>query len=235
MSDWAAKRFWTDVAKEEIADGFVIKLDGRLVKTPAKATLLLPTEAMADAVVLEWAAQEGKIDPNTMPVTRSANASVDKVAVQEGEVVAMLADYGDADLICYRATEPQTLVARQSEGWDPMITWAADELGAVLKPRPGVMHEPQAPDSLAALKSHLEKLGPFHLTAMHDLVSITGSLVLGLAVGKFRLTGTEAWSLSRIDDDWQIEQWGEDEEAAFQAEQKRLSLLHAERFLELSS
>jgi len=124
-------------------------------------------------------------------------------------------------------------VAKQAEGWDPLVDWSATALGAPLQLRTGIMHKPQAPESLAALRGHVAALDAFRLTAFHDLVAITGSLVLGLAIAKGRLDAARAWDLSRIDEAWQIAQWGEDEEAAEQAGLKRRDLLAAERFYAL--
>ncbi|PTX57193.1 chaperone required for assembly of F1-ATPase [Litoreibacter ponti] len=233
MSEWAAKRFWEKTDVIEADAGYTVHLDGRGVRSPLKTPVVVPTRAMAEAIAEEWAAQEDKIDPLSMPVTRACNAALDKVAVQHAEVAQMLADYGDSDLICYRADSPEGLVAAQAEGWDPLVDWSATELGAPLQLRVGVMHEPQPPQSLAALHGHVERFDPFALTAVHDLVAISGSLVLGLAVTRERLEAQEAWDLSRIDEEWQISQWGEDEEAAAQAEIKRRDLLQAARFFQL--
>ena len=123
MSAWKAKRFWKEAAVEETPDGFEVKLDGRPVKTPAKRALILPSRAMAEVVAAEWDAQEGEIQPHLMPATKTANAAIDKVAVQHNEVADMLAAYGDSDLLCYRADGPEGLVARQAAVWDPMLLW----------------------------------------------------------------------------------------------------------------
>ena len=128
MAGWAAKRFWTDVTLVELPGGYGIRLDARPVKTPAKAPLVVPTRGLADAIAIEWRAQQGVIDPTGMPFTRSANSAIDKVAAQRAEVVDLIAAYGDADLICYRATVPARLVARQSAAWDPLLTWAAGRI-----------------------------------------------------------------------------------------------------------
>lgn len=233
MSEWAAKRFWEKVSVETAEGGFAVQLDGRSVRTPQKTLVVMPTETMAQAVASEWEAQGEKIDPLSMPVTRAANAALDKVTPQHGEVVDMLAAYGDSDLLCYRADSPEALVAKQAEGWDPLVDWSATDLGAPLQLRTGVMHKPQAPESLAALRDHVAAFDAFRLTAFHDLVAITGSLILGLAVTRDRLEAATAWDLSRIDEDWQISQWGEDEEAAEQASLKKRDLLAAERFFSL--
>ncbi len=129
MSGWTAKRFWTDATVEQTPEGFVVRLDGRDIRTPGKAPLIMPTRALAEAVREEWAMQGDKIDPTTMPVTRTVNSAIDKVAAQRNEVVELIAAYGDADLMCYRATSPVELVRRQSEAWDPLLDWAAETPG----------------------------------------------------------------------------------------------------------
>ena len=227
MSDWKAKRFWKDAAVVGVEDGFTVELDGRRVKTPAKRLLTLPTRAMADAVAAEWQAQEKQIDPRTMPVTKTANAAIDKVAVQKAEVVDMLAAYGDSDLLCYRADSPEELVARQAAQWDPMLDWAAETLGVRLEPRQGIMHAPQTPEALAELHRRTARLDAFELAAFHDLVSLTGSLILGFAALEQAFDPEEIWALSRLDENWQAEQWGRDDVAEQEAEIKRQAFLHA--------
>ena len=234
MSDWKPKRFWTTSTVVETDGGYTVELDGRRVKTPAKAALDLPTRAMAEAVAREWDAQEKKIDPTTMPFTRSANAAIDKVRHQHGEVADMLADYGDSDLLCYRATHPETLQQRQSEAWDPALDWAADALGARLIPRAGVVHQPQAAEALQRLRSRVLGLNAFQLAAFHDLVSLSGSLILGFAAAQNWRKPDEIWRISRLDELWQIEQWGHDDEAHAAAEVKRAAFLHAKQFFDLS-
>lgn len=234
MNDWVAKRFWTTVGIEDEGTGFGIRLDGRAVRTPAKAALVVPTCAMADAIAREWEAVEGKINPNIMPYTRSANAAIDKVSVQFEEVAEMLAAYGGSDLVCYRASGPDGLIARQSEGWDPLLNWAQQSLGARLHKTIGVMPVEQSSDALDALGAPLFAASAFELTALHDLIALSGSLVLGLAVAMGRLSADEAWSLSRIDEDWQAEQWGADEVAVQMATIKQAAFAHAAQFYKLA-
>lgn len=234
MSEWAMKRFWTEVAVEPAGDGHRVTLDGRKVKTPAKAELVLPTEPMARAVADEWAAQQDKVDPLTMPFTRSANSAIDRVTHQRAEVADMLAAYGDADLLCYRADAPEALVERQAANWDPALGWAEAVLGARLEPRSGLMHAPQDAAALDRLAGRVHDLGPFHLAGFHDLVGLTGSLVLGFAAAADWRPADEIWALSRLDEDWQAEQWGVDDEAAEEAEKKRRDFAHAKRFFDLS-
>ncbi|MDM8164727.1 ATP12 family protein [Roseovarius sp.] len=234
MSEWKAKRFWKEAQVVEAGEGFAVELDGRPVRTPLKSAMTLPSRAMAEAVAEEWDAQEGEIRPLSMPVTRAANAAIDKVTVQREEVAEMLAAYGDSDLLCYRADSPQELVARQAEAWDPLLDWADATFGARLIPVQGVMHAPQNPKALDKLAQPVHAMEPFRLTAFHDLVGISGSLVIGLAaIGEVRDIG-ELWRLSRIDEAWQEEQWGIDEEARAQAAVKESDFYAAKQFHDLA-
>ncbi len=234
MSDWKPKRFWTESAVVETEGGFTVELDGRRVKTPAKAALVLPTRAMADEVAAEWDAQEKVIDPTVMPFTRSANAAIDKVHHQHAEVADMLADYGDSDLLCYRAAHPQELQERQAEQWDPALDWAAETLSARLLPVAGVLHQPQPTAALTTLRQRVHGLSDFQMAAFHDLVSLSGSLILGFAAAHNWRSAEEIWGISRLDELWQIEQWGHDDEANAVAETKKTAFLHAKRFFDLS-
>ncbi|EYD76814.1 Chaperone [Rubellimicrobium mesophilum DSM 19309] len=230
MSGWTPKRFWTEVAVVPEGEDFAVTLDGRPVRTPLKAQLRVPTRPFAEEVAQEWAGQGEVLDPNTMPATRLANAAIDKVRAQRDEVVEMLASYGASDLLCYRAEGPDKLIARQQAGWDPLLAWSAEALGADLAVGCGVMPVAQAPGDLERLREPLEAMDAFELAAFHDLVTLSGSLVLGLAVALGRLSAEEAWRLSRLDEDFQIEEWGEDEEAAEAAARRRAALLDAARF-----
>ncbi|SPF77788.1 ATP12 family chaperone protein [Pseudoprimorskyibacter insulae] len=234
MSEWALKRFWKTVVVEEADGGYAVKLDGRGIKTPAKAPLSVPTRALAESIAAEWDAQAEHIDPNTMPCTRSANAAIDKVRHQHAEVADMLADYGDSDLLCYRAETPQSLVDRQNDTWNPLIDWAESRYGVRLLPRAGVMHAPQTPETLATLRAEVHQLDPFAMAAFHDLVSMSGSLVLGLAALHDDHAAEDIWNWSRLDEIFQEEQWGEDEEATEVATRKKSEFLHAHRFYRLS-
>jgi chaperone required for assembly of F1-ATPase len=235
MSEWKQKRFWKTVSVEPEADGFVVALDGRRVKTPAKAALILPTRAMADMIAQEWDAQIEEIDPTSMPATRSANAAIDKVAVQHAEVANMLADYGDSDLLCYRAESPRELADRQAQLWDPALDWAADALGVRLQPRAGIMHQAQDAEGQAVLATQVHEFDPFQLAAFHDLVTLPGSLILGFAAAKGWKTPDEIWNLAQLDELWQEEQWGADDEAVEARLVKLTAFRHAKVFFDLAT
>jgi chaperone required for assembly of F1-ATPase len=235
MTEWTARRFWSEVAVAEEAGAWRVLLDGRPLKTPAKTALDLPSAAMARAMADEWAAQGEVIDPRSMPVTRSANSAIDRVVPQKAEVVALLASYGETDLLCHRVDGPDALVAGQAEAWDPLLDWADETLGARLRPTTGILPVAQSPEALRRLSETLDRLDAFRLTGVHDLVTLSGSVVLGLAVAQGRLDAQTGWDLSRIDEAWQIAQWGEDEEAAQAAEIRFADFRHALRFLSLVS
>ena len=233
MSGWRPKRFWKEAAIAEVPGGYEVRLDGRPTRTPAKQPLVLPTAALARGIAAEWDAQDREVAPETMPLTRSANSAIDKVAPQQAEVARLLAAYGGSDLLCYRAASPPELVARQAAGWDPLLIWAEETLAAPLAVTQGVMPVPQPTASLAVLNGAVETLDPFALAGFHDLVALSGSLILALAVMRGRLTAEEAWALSRIDEIWQEEQWGRDEEAAELAAYRYRGFVDAARFLQL--
>ncbi|MBE0414272.1 ATP12 family chaperone protein [Yoonia sp.] len=234
MSDWKPKRFWKQADVVVCDGGYTVNLDGRPVRTPAKAGLIVPTHDLAAAIAQEWDAQAGLVDPRTMPLTRGANAAIDKVRTQRPEVIALLAEYGDSDLLCYRAVGPEQLIAQQAAGWDPVLEWAAEALGARLNIGAGVMHVTQDPMALASLRDALHEFDDFALAAVHDLIAISGSLVLALAVTRAALPPEEAWLKSRVDEHWQVSQWGEDEEAVAAELIKRAAFLDAARFYRLS-
>lgn len=232
MSEWAPKRFWTDVTVVSEADGFAIRLDSRPVRTPAKAALVVPTETMAARIAAEWKAQTEVINPKLMPWTRSANAALDKVATQLDEVKAYLGGYADTDLLLYRAKGPEGLVTRQRENWDPILDWIATRFGVQLVQTEGVMPVAQAPEALSRLTAAMDQMSVFQITGFHELVTLSGSFSLALAAVEKQRDPEVIWALSCLDEAWQIEQWGEDEEAKEALGIKKAAFLHATEFFE---
>mgnify|MGYP001826771603 FL=1 len=230
MSEWALKRFWQDATIETEADGFSVRLDGRPVRTPGKRLLSVPTELMAQRIAAEWQAQTEAIDPTTMPWTRSANSALDKVSAQRDEVRDHLLGYAGTDLLSYRADSPEGLVERQAKAWDPLLDWLESEYGVRLAVTRGVMPVAQDPDSLVRLRKAMDPMSDFHLTGFHDIVGLSGSYVLALAAIENQAPAGHIWALSRIDEDWQAEQWGVDEDAAETAEVKKAAFCHATEF-----
>lgn len=230
MSAWTPKRFWKTATAVACDGGYTVMLDTRQVKTPGKLPLVLPSLGLARAVAAEWDAQQGPLKPDTMPFTRGANSAMEKVAPQFDEVVGLLAAYGGTDLLCYRATGPQELIARQAAAWDPLLHWAATTLNAPLLATQGIVHIAQTPETTDHLHAMVAALTPFQIAAFHDLVALSGSLILALAVTHGRLTPAEAWDISRIDETYQAELWGVDEDAAALAASKRRDFHQAAAF-----
>ncbi len=234
MAEWTAKRFWENAQVTEVGAGFSVLLDGRKLRTPVKSELIVPAREMAEEIAKEWQAQGEKVDPLSMPFTRSANAAIDKVAPMHAEVSQLVAEYGGTDLICYRAASPKELVALQNAAWGPLLEWAANDLSAPLKIGEGIVHIQQDGAVLKSLAKRVETMSAFQLAAFHDLVGMSGSLIIGFGVVHAFLPVAQLWQCSRIDEDWQITQWGEDDEATATADSKKTAFLHAARFYNIA-
>ncbi len=227
------KRFYENVAVVPVADGLTIELDGRTVRTPRKTAFAVAAAALAEAIAAEWRCQGEEIDPESMPLLRLANTALDLVASQRGAVVDNLASYGGTDLLCYRAEEPADLVQRQERLWSPWLAWAKAEYGAHLVATDGIGHIAQDQAALAALHRAVDEHDVMELAAMNDLVTIAGSLVLALAVSADALDVTAAWAAVRLENDYQAERWGQDDEAEAHAARLRGEFENAARFLDL--
>lgn len=207
------KRFYRQVSVAHGIQGFSVLLDGKPVKTPGRRALALPTEKLATAIAVEWQSQGTEVIATTMPLLRLANTVIDGVAINPGDVVTAILRFGENDLLCYRAHQPPELVARQAQGWDPLLDWVRRRHGAHMTVAEGIGHVDQSPDALGAVRRALEGFDPFTLAASHVIASITGSVVLALAVADGFVLGAAAFQLSRIDEIYQAEKWGEDAEA----------------------
>jgi chaperone required for assembly of F1-ATPase len=208
------KRFYKEATHVAIEDGFAIHLDGRPVKTPGKATLLLPNDVLGAAVAAEWHAQEKEINPANMPLTRMANSAQDAVSVRFGEVADDITKFAGNDALCYRADDPESLVETQRELWDPVVDWAGDLLGGRFVLIEGIMHVSQPEDLLTAYRSRLDDETPLRLAALHTITGLTGSALLALALKEGRLDAHVVWKTAHVEEDFTIERWGEDAEAA---------------------
>ncbi len=207
-----AKRFYKKVKLVEQAKGYGLELDGRPVKTPLKQALSMPTRPLADQVAKEWEAQEEHINPATMLLTKLCNTALDRVGEGSQRIVDEIVDYANAELLCYRAEGPVELVARQSKQWDPILDWATEGLGARFSPTAGIVHQSQSEDCLGAFRRFVDALDDFTIAGFHNVMTLTGSAILAAAAREEHLPGERIWALAHLDEDWQIEQWGEDEE-----------------------
>ncbi|MBR0753613.1 ATPase [Bradyrhizobium jicamae] len=205
------KRFYTDVGVAEAAGGFAVTLDGRPIKTPTGKGVTAPTRAIADMIAAEWRAQGESIDPLTMPLTRFANSVVEGVIARVDEVADDAAKYLGTDMLFYRAGHPETLVAREGRHWDPILRWAAEELGAHFILAEGIVHVAQPEPAITAARAAFPA-DAWSVAALHVVTTITGSALLALALAHGVRDEDAIWTAAHVDEDWNIEKWGADEE-----------------------
>ena len=223
------KRFYKDVTVS--AEPYRILLDGRVVKTPMRAALTLPTLALVEAVAEEWRGQGAEIVPHTMPLTKLANTAIDRVSAMRDEVVTQIVAYAN-DTLCYRAAGD--LGTRQSAEWDAPLEWLEERYGVRLAAQIGVTHFAQAEGTIGVLRQAVESHNSFVLAALHNSATILASITLTLALAEGQLTATEAFALSQLEERYQAERWGEDEEAAKRTAGLLAELVAAEKLLRLS-
>ena len=226
----AVKRFYREA---RVGEGRRILLDGKAVKTPGRRDLALPTDALAGAVADEWNGHGETIDPRAMPLTGLANAALDRIAPDPAAFARGLAAYGESDLLHYRAEGPAPLVSRQSERWDPILAWAQQCYEIVFELATGVIHMPQPAETLARLNAALAARDAFALAGLSPLATVSGSLLIALALAEGALSLDAAWAAATLDEQWQAEQWGEDSEAAAALAGRRRDFETGARFLAL--
>lgn len=227
------KRFWTLAEAVEADGGFAIALDGRRVRTPARAELIIPARRLADAIAGEWEECGSEFAPEAMPLTGLANGAIDRIAPDRERYAAGLAAYGETDLLCYRAEGPAALVRWQAESWDALIHWARRRYDVDFNCQAGIMHVPQPQETVRKLAHAVAALDPFELAGLSPLITIGGSLVAALAVLDEMVPAETAWDAVSLDDRWQLEQWGDDPEARAALDARREDFLAAAHFLEL--
>jgi chaperone required for assembly of F1-ATPase len=227
------KRFWKEVTVQFAAGGFGIALDGRPVKTPARAELVVKSEPLADAIANEWRTCGEEVDPRAMPLTGLANAAIDRISPDPQAFAKGLIDYTAGDLLCYRAEGPPALVERQNLLWNPLLEWAQRRFDVDFVRTDGIMHVDQPAATVDRLSHEVLVQGPFRLAGLSPMVTIGGSLVSALAVLDDAVSPTSAWEAVSVDDRWQIEQWGADSEAVASLDYRERDFLVAARFLSL--
>lgn len=229
------KRFYKEAEAISLdGGGFTVVLDSRPMRTPKKAPLALPTAPLAEAIAAEWAAQGEDIKPRAMPLTKLANTTIDWVGPERARVQEMVAGYGGSDLICYHADAPAELVARQAQYWRPLLRWAEQRYAISLKVTRGIIHQEQDAAARAAFAAAVAVHDDIALMTLHDVTTITGSLVIGLALAEDEIAFAQAWTAAHVDEDHQAERWGVDAEARARQEARKADLESALRFLSLS-
>jgi chaperone required for assembly of F1-ATPase len=227
------KRFYGQATFSPEPGGVAILLDGRPVRTPGRNLLRVPTEELAEAIAGEWNSQGEKIDPRSMPLTGLANAAIDRVEPDPAGFARTLAEYGESDLLCYRAEGPRSLVERQEEVWEPLLSWARSRYDIEFETTTGVMHRRQPAATVERLGRAVAARSPFQLAGLAPLVTIAGSLIVALALAEGAIGLETAWDSALLDEAWQAEQWGADPLAAASLENRRREFDSAYRFLTL--
>lgn len=227
------KRFWTRAEAVYRDVTWALELDGKPLRTPARAPLLLPGEALARAIAGEWNAVEDQVDPRILPLTGLANAAIDWVAPDRQAFAAGLARYGESDLACYRAQGPPELVSTQARHWDPLLNWARRRYDVDFGTTVGVLHIAQPAATINRLAHAVASLDPFRLAGLSPLVTVGGSLIAALAVLEQALSPDDAWKAVTVDDRWQLQKWGSDAEAEAALENRGRDFYAGARFLEL--
>ncbi len=233
------RRFYAAVAVGESAGGHTLLLDGKPVHTPARDLLALPGRALAERLAAEWSAQGELIDPGTMPLTRLANSAIDGVARMMEATAAEVAKFSETDLVCYRAGAPEPLVAEQNAAWDPILAFAREHLGARFVCAEGVMYVAQPDAARAAVTNAVAAIaggpaGAMRLAALSTMTTLTGSVLIALAVALGHITPEEAWTKAHVDEDFQARFWGADADAAARRARRWLELDAAATFYRLS-
>lgn len=227
------KRFWTQASVTGGPGHWGVALDGRPLRTPARAVLQVPTEALASAIAAEWNAQGPQVNPRSLPLTGFANAAIDRVAPDAAAFASRLAAYAQSELIAYRADGPASLLAAQAQAWDQWVDWLARRYDVGLTITTGIMHVAQPPATLARIATAFAAFTPFQLAPLDPIVTITGSAVLALAVAEGELDATAAHDIAHVDARWQEEQWGRDPLAQAAEASRRADLAAAVACLRL--
>jgi chaperone required for assembly of F1-ATPase len=229
------KRFYKDTAVDAADGGFRVLLDGRPMRTPSKAVLVLPTKPLAEAIATEWreVPEKAEINVTHLPLTRLAATGLDRVTNQRERVIDDTAKYGASDMVCYRATDPASLVQRQHQAWQPLLDWLAERYGARLSVANGTTFVTQPDEALATLRETVAAHGDLALSALYNLTHVAGSLVIALALSEGRLSAADAFTAAQLDELYQIEKWGEDPIATKRHDGIRRDIEAGTRFLAL--
>ena len=227
------KRFYKNAVSQRAEGGYEILLDGRGVKTPARQRLVVPNERLGQAIAVEWNEQGETVSPRSMPLTGLASAAIDHVAPDPQAFARSLAIFGESDLLCYRADQPRGLVARQSEQWDPLLAWARRRYDVDFEVVTGIMHRPQPDRTVSQLARAAAAHSAPELAALAPLVTVSGSLLIGLALAEEEISFETGWSAATLDEQWQLEQWGADAEAEKALDSRRHDFEAGYRLLKL--
>ncbi|VAW04377.1 Chaperone required for the assembly of the mitochondrial F1-ATPase [hydrothermal vent metagenome] len=227
------KRFYKQAAVIRIDRGFLVELDGRVVKTPEKRPNISPTRPLATAICREWNNQGDKVNPDSMPMAKLQNTALDRVEIRRSDLIGELVKYADTDLLCYRADYPLDLARQQETLWQPLLDWVSDRHGVDLKVTTGILHLAQEAAQLARLEQYLQGVDSFRLAAFYNITTLCGSVSVALNVMGGNILADQAWAAAQLDENYQIDAWGIDDEAKIRQDNMKAELDAATRFLDL--
>ncbi|MDY0874445.1 ATP12 family chaperone protein [Dongia rigui] len=233
MQNAAPRRFYKTVAATKGTDGWNVTLDGKLLRSPAKKEFNLPTAGLAHAIAAEWDAQTEHVRPLAMPLMQLAATAIDRMGADRARIVAELAGYAGTDLVCYRASEPPSLVEREAQAWDPLLAWLRRRYDVSLVTTSGIVAVAQPPATMEALTKVIGGHDDFALAALATLIQTAGSVIIGLAVAEGEITAEQGAHAAQIDELYQTERWGEDKEAVDRRVAQLAEMVAARRFLDL--
>jgi chaperone required for assembly of F1-ATPase len=224
------KRFWKGVAVQQTEDGWQVALDGRRVRTQGGAPQIAPTRALGELLASEWAAQGDQVDPAAFPIRDMADYAIDRVAPDRGAAVARILRFAETDTLCYRADPDEPLWKRQQAVWEPIVAAFEGREGVRLERVCGIVHKPQPPATLAALRARLEALDPFMLAALETMTSLSASLCVGLSALEPDVDAEALWDAAELEETWQAELWGVEAEAEARRQKRRTDFRRAVAF-----
>lgn len=227
------KRFYKEVTVVDQDSMYCVHLDGKAIKTPEKSPCLMPNIEMAKAVAKEWNDQDQDIVPHSMPMTKLMNTAIDRVGKRREELIDELVDFAGSDQLCYRAEHPEELVLLQKKLWDPYLDLLSENHGVKFNLTKGVMFIEQDETSLLKIRKIIEKIEDFKLMAFYGMTTVTGSISIGLNLFEGHVSVEEAWDAGHLDENFQVSQWGEDDEATERRQYLRAELENAAFFLSL--
>lgn len=228
------KRFYDEASVQEAEDGWQVTLDGRGLKTVKGTPQILPSVPLAQALAAEWAGQGENIDPTSFPMRDMADYAIDMIAPAPQAVIEKLGEYGDTDTLLYRADPDEPLYARQQDIWEPIVSALELSEGITFKRVSGIMHAAQDAGTIATLRAHLITLSPFALAGVETMTSLAASLIIGISAIREGADAKALWDAASLEEEWQAQQWGRDEEAEERRARRTADFLRACEFVRLA-
>lgn len=227
------KRFYREVSVEQLEQGFAVRLDTRAIKTPIGAQQIVPSRALAEALAAEWAAQGEELDLSLFRFRDLADYALDIIGTERDTALSKMLAFAETDTLCYRADPDEALYRRQQEIWEPLLTEFETREGIRLERVSGIMHRPQSAETLEILHKRLAALDDFTLAGLQTVTSLAASLSIGLLALETNAQADPLWAAANLEELWQAELWGQDDEAEARLAKRRAEFGHGFEFFRL--